>query len=93
MFYAKVIGKTYSSFKHHALECIDIKILRNIDIGTGEYTGKPFLALDAIGVGLDEYVGYEVSTQATWPFENILVPTDSTITAIIDSVNLDKIWF
>ena len=88
MLYAKVIGKTYSIFKHHALEGIDIKIIQEIDINTGDFIGNPLLALDAIGVSIGEYVGYEISTQATWPFEDRLVPTDSTITAIIDSINI-----
>jgi microcompartment protein CcmK/EutM len=88
MLYAKVIGKTYSSFKHHALEGIDIKIIQELEIKTKNLVGKPFLALDPIGVAIGEYVGYEVSTQATWPFENKLVPTDSTITAIIDYISI-----
>jgi microcompartment protein CcmK/EutM len=88
MLYAKVIGKTYSSFKHHALEGIDIKIIQELEIKTKNLVGKPFLALDPIGVAIGEYVGYEVSTQATWTFENKLVPTDSTITAIIDYISI-----
>ncbi|MBM3705727.1 MAG: hypothetical protein FJW66_04290 [Actinobacteria bacterium] len=88
MFYAKVIGKTYSSFKHKALDGINIKIIQDVDVERRVLTGKPFLALDAIGVAIGEFVGYEVSTQATWPFQDILVPTDATITAIIDSINI-----
>ena len=90
MFYAKVIGKTYSNFKYPSLEGIGIKIIQDINIETGEFMEKPFLALDALGVGIGEYIGYEVSTQATWAFENNLVPTDSTIIAIIDFVNIKK---
>ena len=90
MFYAKVIGKTYSNFKHPALEGIGIKIIQDIDIETGEAAGSPILALDALGVSLGEFVGYEVSTEATWVFEDRLVPTDATIIAIIDSINIKE---
>ena len=88
MFYAKVIGKTYSSFKHEALEGINIRIIQDIDITSGNLIGDPIFALDPIGVSIGEYVGYEVSTQATWPFERKMVPSDTTIVAIIDSINL-----
>jgi len=90
MFYAKVIGKTYSNFKHYALEGIDIKIIQDIDIETGKSINKPILALDAVGVSIGDFISYEVSTQATWPFEDKLVPTDATIVAIIDSADLKK---
>jgi len=90
MFYAKVIGKTYSKYKHSALEGIDIKIIQNISVESGKAIGDPLLALDPIGVALEEFVGYEVSKEATWVFKDKLVPTDATITAIIDSVNIKK---
>ncbi|MDD3776651.1 MAG: EutN/CcmL family microcompartment protein [Actinomycetota bacterium] len=88
MFYAKVIGKTYSNFKHPSLEGIAIKIIEDVNIKTGQLTGKKSLAMDPLGVSMGEYVGYEVSTEATWAFEDRLVPADTTITAIIDSVDL-----
>ncbi|MCG9479878.1 MAG: hypothetical protein K9H14_06665 [Actinomycetia bacterium] len=88
MFYGKVIGKTYSNFKHPSLEGIAIKIIEDVDIKTGKLTGKKTLALDPLGVSMGEYIGYEVSTEATWAFPDKLVPADTTITAIIDSVDI-----
>ena len=91
MFYAKVIGKTYSSFKHPALARIGIKIIQDIDIETQKLVNDPILALDAIGVSIGEFVGYEVSLEGTWAFEDRLVPSDSTIVAIIDSIDIKVI--
>lgn len=88
MFYAKVIGKTYSNFKHPSLEGLDIKIIEDINIKTGKPTGKKILAMDPLGVSIGEYVGYEVSTEATWAFDKELVPADTAITAIIDSKDI-----
>ena len=90
MFYAKVIGKTYSNFKHPALKGISIKVIHDIDIETGKPIGSPILALDALGVSIGEFIGYEVSSEATWVFEDRLVPTDATIIAIIDSVYIKE---
>ncbi len=88
MFYAKVVGKTYSNFKHPSLEGLDIKIIEDINIKTGKPTGKKVLAMDPLGVSIGEYVGYEVSTEATWAFDTELVPADTAITAIIDSKDI-----
>ena len=88
MFYAKVIGKTYSNFKHYSYEGIEIKILQDINPETGDLIIKPLFALDAIGVGIGEYVIYEVSVEASSAFEDKKVLTDASITAIVDSVDL-----
>ena len=88
MFYAKVIGKTYSNFKHYSYEGIEIKILQDINPETGDLMNKPLFALDAIGVGIGEYVIYEVSVEASSAFEDKKVLTDASITAIVDSVDL-----
>ncbi len=89
MFYAKVIGKTYSNFKYPTLEGIEIKIIQELNMETKEPTGKPLFALDAIGVGLGEFVAYEVSTEAAHPFEPEMVPSDATIVAIIDKTDIE----
>ncbi len=48
---AKVIGKTYSEFKHPSLKGYDFKILQTVDPGTGELTGRPFFAIDPLDRG------------------------------------------
>ena len=88
MFYAKVIGKTYSNFKHYSYEGIEIKVLQDINPETGELTGKPMFAMDAIGVGIGEYVIYEVSVEASNAFDGKKVLTDASIIAIVDSVDI-----
>jgi len=88
MFYAKVIGKTYSNFKHYSYEGIEIKILQDINPETGDLINKPIFAMDAIGVGIGEYVIYEVSVEASNAFDGKKVLADASITAIVDSVDL-----
>lgn len=46
--------------------------------------------MDAVGSAIGETVAYEISFQAGQAFEHATVLTDATITAIIDSVNIDK---
>jgi microcompartment protein CcmK/EutM len=88
MFYAKVIGKTYSNFKHYSYEGIEIKILQDINPETGDLINKPIFAMDAIGVGIGEYVIYEVSVEASNAFDGKKVLADASIIAIVDSVDL-----
>ena len=83
----KVIGKTYSEFKYLSLCSYDFKILQVINAETGELEGRPFFAVDPIGVALDEFVAFEESFQATWAFEDHNIPVDCSITAIIDSLD------
>jgi microcompartment protein CcmK/EutM len=83
---ARVIGKTYSEFKHPSLKGYDFKILQVVDAETRELKGRPFFAIDPLGVALDEFVAFEESFQATWAFKDHHIPVDCAITAIIDSL-------
>ena len=44
---------------------------------------------DPLGVSIDEIVAFETSFQATWTFEDHMVPVDCSITAIIDSLDIE----
>ena len=83
---AKVIGKTYSKFMHPSLKGVGIKIIQVINPENMEPMGKPFFAADPLGVAIGETVAYEDSFQATWAFQDHMIPVDSAITAIIDSL-------
>ena len=62
--------------------------MQDINHETGDLINKPIFALDAIGVGIGEYVIYEVSMEAPYAFNEKRVLTDAYITAIVDSVDL-----
>ena len=85
----RVIGKTYSKFMHPSLEGIDIKIIQVIDAENKKPLGKPFFAVDPIGVAIGELIAWEESFQATWVYKKHMVPVDKAITAIIDSLDID----
>ena len=87
---ARVIGKTYSEFKHPLLKGYEFKILQAVNPESGETEGKPFFAIDQIKVAIGELVAYEESFQATWDFENHNIPVDCSITAIIDSLDIEE---
>jgi ethanolamine utilization protein EutN len=87
---AKVIGKTYSKFMHPSLKGVGIKIIQVINPENMEPIGKPIFAVDPLGVAIGETVAYEDSFQATWAFQDHKIPVDCAITAIIDSLDVNK---
>ncbi|MDD5659359.1 MAG: EutN/CcmL family microcompartment protein [Actinomycetota bacterium] len=88
MFYGKVIGNIVSTIKLKSLEGKKIQIVRPIDMQTGFEYEKFIIALDTTDSGVGDYVGYEDGKEAAWAFEPEEVPTDATIVAIIDDVNI-----
>jgi microcompartment protein CcmK/EutM len=90
MFYGKVIGNITTTIKAKGLEGKKIQIVRPIDMNTGKELDKFIVTLDVTDSGIGDYVGYEDGKEAAWAFEPEEVPTDATIVAIIDKVNIDK---
>jgi len=88
MFYGKVIGNIVATIKVKGLEGKKIQIIRPIDMQTGLESEKFIIALDVTDSGAGDYVGYEDGKEAAWAFEPEVVPTDATIVAIIDNVNI-----
>lgn len=91
MFYGKVIGNIISTIKLKSLEGKKIQIVRPIDMQTGFEYEKFIIALDTTDSGMGDYVGYEDGKEAAWAFEPEEVPTDATIVAIIDDVNISGV--
>ncbi len=88
MFYGKVIGNIVATIKVKGLEGKKIQIIKPIDMQTGLEYEKFIVALDTTDSGAGDYVGYEDGKEAAWAFEPEEVPTDATIVAIIDDVNI-----
>jgi ethanolamine utilization protein EutN len=88
MYYARVIGNIVSTIKYKGLIGKKIQIIQPVDIDTGKDTGDFLVALDATSSGIGDMVGYEDGAEATWAFEEDDIPTDASIIAIIDKINV-----
>ena len=88
MYYARVIGNIVSTIKYKGLTGKKIQIIQPVDIDTGKDTGGFLVALDATSSGIGDMVGYEDGAEATWAFEEDDIPTDASIIAIIDKINI-----
>ena len=88
MYYARVIGNIVSTIKYKGLVGKKIQIIQPVDIDSGKDTGSFLVALDATSSGKGDMVGYEDGAEATWAFDEGDIPTDASIVAIIDNINV-----
>jgi len=90
MYYGKVIGKVISTIKADGLKGKKIMIVRPVDMSTGLESKHFIAATDMTDCGLGDYVAYEDGQEAAWAYDPEFVPTDATIVAIIDSINIKE---
>ena len=81
---ARVIGTVVSTVKNGTLDGRKLLIVQTLDADLKE-TGKPQIALDAVGAGVGELVFWCRGKEASFPFKRDETPTDCTIVGIIDS--------
>ena len=84
MHIARVIGTVVSTIKNDTLDGRKFLIVQTLDADLKE-TGKPQIALDAVGAGVGELVFWCRGKEASFPFKRDETPTDCTIVGIIDS--------
>jgi bacterial microcompartment shell vertex protein len=89
MFLAKVVGNVVATMKDPALVGKKILIVQPID-KNGAARGAKLLALDSVGAGAGETVYCCRGREASFPFLPDEVPTETSIVAIVDNINLGK---
>jgi len=90
---ARVIGTTISTIKDEKVRGSKLLILRQTN-ETGEFIGKPFVAVDLVDAGVDELVltGHGSSARQTYQTKDC--PVDAVVIAVIDHLEVDgKIVF
>ena len=89
MILGTVVGTVVASEKDRALEGHKLLVVQPVNIATQKSSGGPLVALDVIGAGEGELVMVVGGSSARMAqgLEN-KVPTDGSITAIIDSVEV-----
>jgi ethanolamine utilization protein EutN len=81
---ARVIGTVVSTIKNEALEGRKLLVVQSLNKNL-EPSGKPLVAVDAIGAGVGELVFWCRGKEASFPFKREDTPTDCTIIGIVDS--------
>jgi microcompartment protein CcmK/EutM len=84
VFLARVVGKLVATRKDEGLHARTLLVIQPIRPDRTP-SGKPLVAVDAVGAGAAEHVFYCRGREAAFPFEPEQVPSDATITGIVDS--------
>ena len=81
---ARVIGTVVSTVKNDSLTGRKLLVVQTLDKNLHS-TGKPMVAVDAVGAGVGELVFWCRGKEASFPFKREDTPTDCTIVGIVDS--------
>lgn len=85
---AKVIGNVVATIKDSQLTGRRLMVIQPLD-GDGNKVGKPMVSIDSVGAGVGELVFWCRGKESSFPFLPEEVPTDCTITGIVDRVHID----
>jgi microcompartment protein CcmK/EutM len=88
MHIAKVIGTTIATIKDEKVRGSKLLILRQTD-ETGEFVGKPYVAVDLVDAGVGDLVlsGHGSSARQTYRTKDC--PVDAVVIAVIDHLEVD----
>ena len=89
MFLARIVGTVVATVKTPSLDGKKILIVQPID-KNGKDQGAKLLALDSVGAGAGETVYYCKGREASFPFLPEEVPTETSIVAIVDHINVSR---
>lgn len=90
MFLARVVGNVVATVKDPPLVGKTILIVQPID-KQGRDHGAKLLALDSVGAGAGETVYCCRGREASFPWLPDEVPTETSIVAIVDRINVGKL--
>lgn len=85
---ARVIGNVVTTVKDRGLDERTLLVIQPLSTA-GQPSGKPLVASDSVGAGVGEHVFYVRGSEASFPFQPAVVPTDASIVGIIDHWNSD----
>jgi ethanolamine utilization protein EutN len=88
---ATVIGNVVATIKDPQLTGYRLMVIQPLD-GNGKAVGKPMISIDSVGAGVGELVFWCRGKESSFPFMPEEVPTDCTITGIVDRVFIEPQW-
>ncbi len=88
MYAAKVIGTVVCTQKDSRMEGLKMMVVQPINLLTLENEGKPSVANDAVGAGINEVVMIVGGSSARQTDVTTNKPTDACIMAIIDYIDI-----
>jgi len=84
---AKVIGDVVMTRKDENLTGIKLLIVQPLNADR-QASGRPIVAVDAVGAGVGEHVFFVRGKEASFPFYPVEPPVDAGIVGIVDHWDL-----
>ncbi len=88
MLIARVVGSAVSTIKDEKLTGLKLLVVREVT-PSNELTGKPLVAIDAVGAGEGELVLIASGSSARQTTATNNKPVDAVIMAILDSLEVE----
>jgi microcompartment protein CcmK/EutM len=85
---AKVIGDVVATRKDENLVGIKLLVVQPLT-PDHQPTGRPLVAVDAVGAGLGEEVFFVRGKEASFPFYPVEAPVDAGIVGIVDHWDME----
>ena len=85
----RVVGRLWATRKDPNLEAQRMLIVQPLTPELRE-TGKQLICLDSVGAGAGELIYWTRGKEASFPFLPVEVPTEATITGIVDKVTVRR---
>jgi microcompartment protein CcmK/EutM len=85
----RVIGDVVATRKDPAYEGTKLLLVQPL-AADGSDSGRPLVAVDAVGAGAGEAVFFVRGKEASFPFHPLEVPADAGIVGIIDHWTMDE---
>lgn len=89
MYAAKVIGTVVCTTKDEKLNGKKLQVVQPVSLLTLLYEGKPVVAIDSVGAGLNEIVLVVGGSSARQTAVTANTPVDATIMAIVDLIDIN----
>lgn len=89
MYAAKVIGTVVCTTKDEKLNGRKLQVVQPVSLLTMIYEGKPVVAIDSVGAGMNEIVLVVGGSSARQTAVTANTPVDATIMAIVDLIDVD----
>ena len=86
---ARVVGRVVSTVKQETLSGVTLQWLQPTN-ARGMETGKPFVAVDRVGVGPGELVYYITSREAALTLDQPFAAVDAGIVGKVDRIDLGR---
>lgn len=89
MYAARIIGTVVCTQKDPGMNRFTMQVVQPVNLVTFQDEGNPAVAIDAVGAGYDEIVLVVAGSSARLTELTENKPVDSTITAIVDFVDIE----